>query len=62
MKDIDWNDLRNWGLQPLKSDLQIKLENQGCVFNGQEALSNHEENINKPCYCKRPLYGKVDPQ
>ncbi len=37
-----------------KSDKQIQLEKQGCVFTGQERLDNHELDINKKCYCGRP--------
>ena len=36
------------------SALQQKLERQGCVFNGQELLLNHEENPNRACACGRP--------
>jgi hypothetical protein len=38
-----------------KSDKQIQLEKQGCVFRGQEALDNHEISLDKECYCGRPL-------
>ncbi len=42
-----------------KSEKQIKLKEQGCVFRGQEFLDNHELDINKMCYCGRPnRYGK----
>ena len=37
-----------------KSGLQIRLERQGCQFNGQEPLANHEPNLDMPCYCGRP--------
>ena len=37
-----------------KSNKQVQLESNGCVFRGQEALDNHELNINKECYCGRP--------
>lgn len=37
-----------------KSEKQIQLEKQGCRFNGQEKLDNHEIDIKKPCYCGRP--------
>lgn len=37
-----------------KSEKQIKLERQGCVFNGQELLDNHELDDKKECYCGRP--------
>jgi len=33
---------------------QDQLEKQGCEFSGQEALDNHELDMDKPCYCKRP--------
>ncbi len=42
-----------------KSDKQKTLEQNGCVFRGQEALDNHELDINKPCYCKRPFRRKT---
>ena len=38
----------------LKSDKQKQLENNGCVFRGQEYLDNHEINKEKDCYCGRP--------
>lgn len=38
----------------LKSEKQITLEKQGCVFQGQEWLDNHEIDPKKECYCKRP--------
>ena len=38
----------------LKSEKQILLEKQGCVFKGQELLDNHELDITKKCYCGRP--------
>ena len=38
----------------VKSEKQIKLEVNGCVFNGQERLDNHELNKDKECYCGRP--------
>lgn len=38
----------------MKSDKQITLENNGCVFRGQERLDNHEINLEKECYCGRP--------
>lgn len=37
-----------------KSKKQIQLEKQGCVFRGQERLSNHEIDVKKECYCGRP--------
>ena len=37
-----------------KSEKQKTLEENGCALNGQEYLDNHEIDINKPCYCKRP--------
>jgi len=36
-----------------KSDLQIKLDKNGCIFHGQEMLSKHEQNPRKPCFCGR---------
>jgi len=36
-----------------KSKDQKQLEAQGCIFQGQELLSKHELDINKPCYCGR---------
>ena len=42
----------------MKSDKQKQLEKQGCVFNGQELLDNHEIDIKKNCYCGRPLSNK----
>jgi len=41
-----------------KSELQKKLENQGCVFRGQELLANHEPDQAKPCQCGRPITQK----
>lgn len=38
----------------IKSKLQIKLEAQGCRFNGQELLKNHESDLSKSCQCGRP--------
>ena len=38
----------------IKSDVQKRLEAQGCRFKDQELLSKHEIDINKPCYCGRP--------
>lgn len=38
-----------------KSEKQITLEKQGCVFQGQEWLDNHEIDPVKECYCGRPL-------
>ena len=38
-----------------KSDLQKALEMQGHVFQGQESLTAHELNPEKPCYCGRPV-------
>ncbi len=38
-----------------KSNMQKTLENNGCAFNGQERLDNHELGINKECYCGRPF-------
>jgi hypothetical protein len=38
----------------IKSELQKKLERQGCAFKGQELLANHEADPEKPCYCGRP--------
>ncbi len=38
----------------MKSKNQEILERQGCVFKGQELLTNHELDTNKPCYCGRP--------
>lgn len=35
----------------VKSDDQRKLEENGCVFSGQELLANHELDPGKPCYC-----------
>ena len=40
----------------MKSDTQKQLENNGCRFNGQELMSNHQVDITKPCYCGRPNY------
>jgi len=37
-----------------KTDKQIQLEKQGCVFRGQEFLDNHELDPDKKCYCGRP--------
>ena len=37
-----------------KSELQRRLERQGCRFSSQELLTNHEPDINKPCACGRP--------
>ena len=37
-----------------KSEKQIQLERQGCRFNGQELLDNHELDPEKPCQCGRP--------
>ena len=37
-----------------KSRKQIQLEENGCVFRGQEALDNHELDKDKKCYCGRP--------
>ena len=39
----------------LTSDKQKTLEKQGCVFRGQELLDNHELDLEKDCYCGRPL-------
>lgn len=36
-----------------KSEKQIILERQGCVFRGQELLDNHEIDPTKDCYCGR---------
>ena len=36
------------------SDKQKQLEDQGCVFMGQEALDSHELDMAKECYCGRP--------
>jgi len=36
-----------------KNDLQKLLESQGCVFKGQELLTLHEINPDKPCKCGR---------
>ena len=41
-------------LRVMKSNKQIQLEKQGCRFNGQELLSNHELDKDKKCYCGRP--------
>jgi len=41
----------------LKSEKQKKLERQGCKFQGQEPLDNHELDTRKPCYCGRPNAG-----
>ena len=38
----------------VKSDIQVRLENQGCRFSSQELLSKHEMDVNKPCKCGRP--------
>jgi len=38
----------------LKSYKQRQLEKQGCVFQGQELLDNHEFDPEKECYCGRP--------
>lgn len=38
-----------------KHAIQETLEKQGCMFTGQELLSNHELDPSKPCYCGRPL-------
>lgn len=38
----------------MKSDKQKLLEQQGCIFRGQELLDNHELDPNKECYCGRP--------
>jgi len=38
-----------------KSDKQNTLEQQGCIFKGQELLDNHEINPDKECSCGRPL-------
>ncbi|MFK5949869.1 MAG: hypothetical protein QM500_13990 [Methylococcales bacterium] len=37
-----------------KSDKQVQLESNGCVFRGQELLDNHEIDIEKECSCGRP--------
>ena len=39
---------------PQRSHIQIELERNGCVFMGQELLSNHEIDLGKECYCGRP--------
>ena len=36
-----------------KSDKQKQLEENGCVFRGQERLDNHELDLTKECYCGR---------
>ena len=38
-----------------KSEKQIILERQGCVFRGQELLDNHEIDPTKDCYCGRKM-------
>lgn len=38
-----------------RSEKQIELERQGHIFNGQEALDNHEIDPSKECYCGRPV-------
>jgi len=42
-----------------KSEKQETLEENGCVFRGQELLDNHEIDPEKPCYCGRPMLGQV---
>lgn len=44
----------------LKSEKQIQLESQGCLFREQELLDNHELNPEKECYCGRPLRFKLE--
>ena len=41
-------------VSPTRSEKQVQLERQGCVFKGQEWLDNHELDSSKPCYCGRP--------
>lgn len=41
-------------LPVMKGKTQKILEEQGCVFRGQELLANHELDLNKKCYCGRP--------
>jgi hypothetical protein len=43
-----------------KSEKQIRLEQQGCIFTGQEFLDNHELDMTKPCYCGRKRYTRSD--
>lgn len=43
-----------------KSEKQKTLERQGCVFQGQESLDNHEIDPIKKCYCGRPLKRKAE--
>lgn len=38
----------------MKSNIQATLEENGCVFDNQELLSNHEIDKDKICYCGRP--------
>lgn len=38
----------------MRSEKQVQLEANGCVFRGQEALDNHQLDKSKPCYCGRP--------
>ena len=42
-----------------KSDKQIRLEKQGCVFQGQGKLDDHEIDPDKPWCCGRPLKNTV---
>lgn len=37
-----------------QSELELLLTRNGCRFTGQERLSNHEPDIDKPCQCGRP--------
>jgi hypothetical protein len=43
----------------VKSDVQKQLEAQGCRFKDQELLSEHELDVNKPCYCGRPCIAAI---
>jgi len=50
-------DPNNFMVSVSKSNLQLQLERNGCIFHGQQRLlSDHEKDIYKPCFCGRKVY------
>jgi len=54
---MEWDD--DCKFEIVRSDNQITLERQGCVFRGQELLDSHELDPDKECYCGRPNKGNL---